>query len=78
MRQEKIHRKWEQEKLDSSKNNPDVMWKNVKSWLSWGNSGPPSKVIDNGILVTSPKKLAETMNNFFVQKVKKLKESISC
>ena len=72
----KEKRKWEQEKLNSSRNNPDVLWKNVKSWLSWGNSGPPSKLIDNGTLVTSPKKLAETMNKFFVQKVKKLKESI--
>ena len=31
-------REWERQKLDGAKHNPTTIWRNVKSWLSWGNS----------------------------------------
>ena len=45
---------WERQKLDAANQNPATIWKNVKSWLSWGNSGPPSKLFTNGEMLTSP------------------------
>ena len=45
---------WEQNKLDSSEHNPSIIWKNVKGWLNWGNSGPPTQLFHNGNLVNSP------------------------
>ena len=72
----KIEKKgWEKKKLSSSENNPTVLWKNVKSWLSWGNSGPPTQLFHEGRLVNSPAGLAGTMNNFFINKVSSLKFS---
>ena len=74
MRKEK--KLWEQHKLDDSQNDPATLWKNVKSWLSWGNSGPPSKLFQDGAMITSPARLAWTMNNFFITKVEQLKQRI--
>ena len=66
MRKEK--RRWEEDKLDCAKNDSSAIWKNVKSWISWGNKGSPSKVIENGKLISSPKELSEAMNKFFISK----------
>ena len=33
---------WEKQKLDRAQNSSSTLWQNVKSWLNWGNSGPPS------------------------------------
>ena len=67
---------WEQKKLDDSHHDPSTLWRNIKSWLSWGNSGPPSKLFQDGMLITSPARLAWTMNNFFINKVRNLRERI--
>jgi hypothetical protein len=67
---------WERQKLDAANHNPATIWKNVKSWLSWGNSGPPSKLFTNGELLTSPSRVAGAMNNFFITKIRLLRISI--
>ena len=54
--------------MKSSNGDPGALWANVKTWLKWGNSGPPSKIItDTGDMVSSPEVVADTMNNFFNQ-----------
>ena len=64
MRQEK--KAWERFKLNSTKNDPSTLWKNVKTWLNWNNSGPPSRLFHNDILVNSPAGIAGTKNSFFL------------
>ena len=66
---------WQRAKL-SSTNNPSDMWKTAKSILGWTSSGPPTQLYHLGECVTSPKGLATTMNKFFLDKVKSLRESI--
>jgi hypothetical protein len=63
-------------KLNSTKHNPSTLWKNVKTWLNWNNSGPPSQLFHNGRLVNSPAGLAGTMNSFFIDKVARLRNGI--
>ena len=74
MRQEK--KEWEKLKLDSTKHDPSALWKNVKMWLSWNNSGPPSQLFYQGRLISSPAGLASTMNLFFINKVRNLRKGI--
>ena len=69
-------KEWEKNKLDGAKHNPATLWKNVKSWLTWGNSGPPSKLSINGELLSSPYRVAEAMNSFFISKVELLRNRI--
>ena len=67
---------WEKEKLNAAKHDPTTIWKNVKSWLCWGNSGPPSRIFSGGEMLTSPARVAETMNRFFISKVQSLRDRI--
>ena len=57
-------RKWETEKLKSSKNGPTQIWKTVKDIIKWNNSGPPSQLLHEGAIINTPKGLAPTLNNF--------------
>ena len=52
------------------------IWKNAKSFLGWSSGGPPSKLIQNGNLFTKPRDLTKISNEFFINKVKKLRETI--
>ena len=74
MRQEK--KSWERLKLSSTENDPGRLWKNVKTWLNWNNSGPPTRLFHNGKTVSSPAGIAGTMNSFFLGKVAGLRDSI--
>ena len=48
----------------------------MKSWLNWKSSGPPSQIFSDGIVVNSPAGLSETMNKYFINKVRLLREAI--
>ena len=52
------------------------MWKSVKSWLGWKNTGPPTQLFSEGNLVTRPAAIASSMNRFFIEKVKSLRLNI--
>ena len=67
---------WEEKKLNDREHNASTLWSNLKSWFSWGNSGPPTKLFQEGIMVTTPARLAWSMNNFFISKVKQIRERI--
>jgi hypothetical protein len=69
-------RTWEQNKLDSTQHNSSTIWSNIKTWLSWGNSGPPTRLFINGEMLTSPARLAGAMNDFFLNKVRLLRDRI--
>ena len=69
-------REWEKQKLDGAKQNPATIWRSVKSWLSWGNTGPPSKLYSGGEMLTSPYRVSGAMNSFFINKVRLLREKI--
>ena len=63
---------WENSKLSNTEHDCGTLWKNVKSFLGWNNSGPPSQLFHNGQFQNSPAGLASTMNNFFLDKVAQL------
>ena len=69
-------RKWEEQKLDHCENSPADVWKTVKGWLGWGSTGPPTQLFSEGRVVTSPAGIASSMNRFFLDKIKKLREKI--
>jgi hypothetical protein len=66
---------WQTEKLRST-TNPSDMWKAAKAILGWCSGGPPTQLYHCGAYVTSPSGLASTMNKFFLQKVKQLRDAI--
>ena len=69
-------KEWEKRKLSSSDNSPAKMWKSIKGIIGWSNLGPPTKLFHEGKFVNSPSGLARTLNNYFINKVKGLRQSI--
>ena len=67
---------WQKNKLDNCNNDPGKLWKNILGWLNWCSSGSPSKLYHAGQIVTSPARLASIMNNFFVDKISKIREDL--
>ena len=73
----KVEKKsWQQNKLENFGNDSSTIWKNLKLWLGWSKGGPPTKLIQNGNIVTKPSSLAKIMNEYFVSKVKQLRENL--
>ena len=74
MREDK--RAWEVSQLDHMSNGSSDLWKNIKRILKWKSGGPPNQLFYNGRLESSPKSLAPIMNNFFIEKIKKLQAKL--
>ena len=69
-------KEWEKQKLDSTRQDPNSLWKNVKTLLDWNNSGPPTQLFYEGRLINSPAEVSGTMNQFFIRKVQLLRQNI--
>ena len=69
-------KQWQSKKLETFGNDTRSIWKNVKNWLGWSSGGPPTKLVDNGKVYTKPKDISSILNNFFVTKVRKLRQNI--
>ena len=73
----KIEKKqWQRNKLEGFGKDSRTAWKNLKNWLGWSAAGPPTKLLDRGILYSKPKILAKIINEFFINKVKLLRSKI--
>ena len=69
---------FKKEKVNNSLHSPTETWKTAKSFMDWeSSSGPPSQLSDNGKLVTKASEIATEMNNFFMEKVRLIREGIS-
>ena len=69
---------WQQEKLDSCEQGSDSgkLWKNVLGWLNWSSFISPTKLLCQGNLETSPSKMAEIQNRYYIDKVKTIRRSL--
>ena len=68
-------------KLDKCENEKDVsgIWKNVRSFLGWGNSGgSPTELTDphTGQQTNSPKIMTNIQNQYYADKVRKIREKL--
>ena len=45
-------------------------------WLNWNSSSSPSKLLCNGSIETSPSKMAEIQNKYYIEKVKTIRRSM--
>ena len=65
------------EKFHSLKNSPKDYWRTAKSFMNWQSSaGPPSQLQVNGSLISKAADIASEMNNFFINKVNRLRSEI--
>ena len=67
---------WQEQKIKTFGGDTSSIWKNIKTWLGWTSGGPPTKLMKDGLLYTKPKDMAMVMNDYFVTKVRKLRENL--
>ena len=76
LRKDKIN--WQQGKLDSCEEGSDSgrLWKNILGWLNWTSTSSPTKLSSNGSIETSPKRIAEIQNRYYIDKVRTIRENL--
>ena len=56
--------------------NSAKVWKNVKDIINWRSSGAPTQLFSNGTLHCKPREVADCQNQFFVDKVRLIRENM--
>ena len=67
---------WQKVKLEQYDNDTGKLWSNVKGLLNWTSVLSPTKLFHEGVIETSPRKLASIMNEFFVNKVITIRQNL--
>ena len=67
---------WQRQKLVEYSDDSGSTWKNIRTWLGWTTGGPPTKLMENGRLENKPQSLARIMNQFFIEKVHRLRNNL--
>ena len=63
--------------IASSLGCPSKLWSSAKNLMDWKQvGGPPTQLSIDGVMVTSPSKIAKEMNEFFLNKVEKIRQGI--
>ena len=69
----KVVEKSKQNYYLSKTNSVRNIWRNIKTLTGKQPLSTPKKIIQQGELLTSPSKIAETMNNYYIEKVDKIR-----
>ena len=63
-------------KFTEVQDSPDIVWRTAKSFMGWKSTGTPTQLKVNNQLITSAKKIAKLMNEFFLNKVENIRASM--
>ena len=47
--------KWQKKKLSEYSSDSRSTWTHIRAWLGWSSGGPPSKLLDTGVLQLNPR-----------------------
>ena len=69
---------WQRKKLDNCEESQDTgkLWKNLLGWLNWSSTSSPTKLLSEGRFVTSPAKLADVQNEYYIKKVRNIRQNL--
>ena len=68
---------YKSEKMAEVADSPDIVWKSAKSFMGWKSQGSPNQIKVNNALITSAKKIAQYMNEFFIDKVQTIRSGMA-
>ena len=69
-------RDYKREKIEENIDDPAKVWNTTKRFMNWKSTGTPSQLEVNHQLVTSAKLIAGLMNQFFVDKVRLIRNGM--
>ena len=61
------------EKIKENLDSASKTWKTAKMFMDWKTTGTPHQIEVNGRLVTSARQIATFMNEFFIDKVQRIR-----
>ena len=67
---------WMKTKMDRCEANSSTCWKNIMGWLGWATTGSPTRLYSGFRVETSPNKMANIMNEFYIQKVANIRAAL--
>ena len=67
---------WQTSKLSTCNGNPSEQWQHVLGWLGWKNCGSPNQLFHAGKMLNKPSEIADCQNEFFINKVKQIRENL--
>ena len=70
-------KRYKSEKMAEVADKPDIVWKSAKAFMGWKSTGIPTQLKVGNELVTSAKKIAKHMNEFFLNKVETIRAGIA-
>ena len=62
--------------LNNDQMSPKELWVQTKRVLKWARSGTPRHLLHKGAIIDSPKEIANVLNDFYINKVQKIIDSI--
>ena len=65
--------KYKKEKVKENLDSVSGLWRSVKTFKNWKSTGSPSQISKDNVMYTKAKDVAVIMNEFFVEKIQKLK-----
>ena len=65
--------KYKKEKVKENLDSVSGLWRSVKTFMNWKSTGSPSQISKDNVMYTKAKDVAVIMNEFFVEKIQKLK-----
>ena len=68
---------YKSDKISEVADSPNLVWKNAKLFMGWKSQGIPTQLQVGNVLVTSAKKIAQHMNEFFLNKVDTIRAGIA-
>ena len=68
---------FKREKIEEHKHDSAKVWKFTKSFMNWKSTGTPSQLEENGQLLTSARTISQVMNNFFIDKVRTIRQRMA-
>ena len=68
--------KYKKNKISESLNNPAATWSTAKSFMNWKTSGTPHQLEVNNVLETKASGIARIMSDFFINKVRNLRDAM--
>ena len=68
---------WQKARLEECSRNSSKTWKRVKGILNWQNAGSPSKLFYKGTLRTKAQDIADSQNEYFIEKIQLIQENLA-
>ena len=67
---------WQRKKISDCGQDSSKVWKNIRGILNYKNSGSPHQLFYKGSFVVKPQEVAEAQNNFFLNKIRKIRQDM--